>query len=256
MIKGLAIAARVLHRPDLAAAASTAVDFIRHSLWRDGRLLATAKDGRAQLAAYLDDHAFLIDALLELLQTRWRGGDLEFARQLAAVLLSQFEDAEAGGFYFTAADHEKLIHRSKSFADESLPAGNGVAASALCRLGYLLGELHYIDAAERTLRAGWSLLEQYPQAHMSMVNALEDFLGPIQILIIRGEAAQAENWAEQARALYAPLRMIFAIPDDAVDLPPALAAKRPGPGTVAYACTGMTCSAPLTDLESVAREFA
>ena len=82
MIKGLAIAARVLHRPDLAAAASAAVDFMRHHLWRDGRLLATYKDGRAHLPAYLDDYAFLADALVELLQTRWRGADLEFARRL------------------------------------------------------------------------------------------------------------------------------------------------------------------------------
>ena len=128
--------------------------------------------------------------------------DLEFARQLTDVLLSQFEDADAGGFYFTAADHEQLIHRSKSFSDDSVPAGNGVAASVLCRLGYLLGELRYLDAAERTLRAGWSMLQQYPQAHMSMVNALEDFLGPMQIVIIRGDAAQL-HWARLERGVCA-----------------------------------------------------
>src|SRR6202034_2938246 len=124
MIKGLAIAARVLHRPDLADAAAAAVDFIRHTLWRDGRLLATYKDGRAHLPAYLDDYAFLADALLELLQTRWRSSDLQFARQLTEVLLSQFEDPQSGGFFFTAADHEQLLHRSKTYADDALPSGN------------------------------------------------------------------------------------------------------------------------------------
>ena len=119
MIKGLAIAARVLKRPDLADAAVAAVDFLRRNLWRDGRLLATYKDGRAHLPAYLDDYAFLADALLELLQTRWRSSDLEFARQLVGVLLEQFEDAQDGGFFFTAKEHEKLIHRSKTYADES-----------------------------------------------------------------------------------------------------------------------------------------
>src|SRR5579862_1023084 len=125
-IKGLAIAARVLHRPDLAEAAGTAVDFIHRTLWRDGRLLATYKDGRAHLGAYLDDYAFLADALLELLQTRWRSRDLEFARALAEVMLEQFLDRERGGFFFTAAEHEPLIHRTKTFNDESIPAGNGV----------------------------------------------------------------------------------------------------------------------------------
>ena len=256
MIKGLAIASRVLRRPDLADAAAAAVDFIRHRLWRDGRLLATYKDGRAHLPAYLDDYAYLVDALLELLQTRWRSSDLEFARQLIEVMRSQFEDPAGGGFFFTAADHERLIHRSKTYSDDSIPAGNGIAASVLCRAGYLLGELPLLDAAERTFKTGWPMLRRYPQAHMSLVNALEDFLSSAQILIIRGNAAEIERWAAELGALYSPTRMIFAIPRDAPDLPPALAAKQATAGTVAYVCTGMTCSAPLTDLSEIARESA
>ena len=252
MIKALSLASRVLSRPDLAEAAGTAVDFIRHHLWRDGRLLATYKDGRAHLPAYLDDYAFLADALLELLQTRWRSSDLDFARQLAEVLLDQFEDKADGGFFFTAKDHEQLIHRSKSFADESVPSGNGVAASMLIRLGFLLGETRYLDAAERTLRAAWTGIKDYPQAHMSLVNALEDFLSALQILVVRGEASSAAHWASVLGKLYAPTRMIYAIPNDA-QLPPALAAKRPGETTVAYLCSGMTCSAPLENLEEVTR---
>jgi uncharacterized protein YyaL (SSP411 family) len=256
MIKGLAIAARVLHRPDLGQAATAAVDFIRNTLWREGRLLATTKDGRAHLPAYLDDYAFLADALLELLQTRWRSSDLHFARELTDVLLSQFEDAGAGGFFFTARDHEQLIHRSKTYSDDSLPSGNGVAASLLCRLGYLLGEIPYLDAAERTVRAGWPMLQQYPQAHMSLVNALEDHLTAAQIVIIRGDAPQVQLWSASLNTVYAPTRMIFAIPRDAAELPPALAAKRATAGTVAYVCTGMVCSEPLADLAATARQLA
>ena len=252
MIKGLAIASRVLRRPDLTEAAGTAVDFVRHHLWRDGRLLATYKDGRAHLPAYLDDYAFLADALLELLQTRWRSSDLDFACQLADVLLDQFEDKDKGGFFFTASDHEELIHRSKSFADESVPSGNGVAASMLTRLGYLLGETRYLDSAQRTLRSAWAGIQEYPQAHMSLLNALEDFLSSMQILIVRGTGQSAPHWADALSALYAPTRMIYAIPNDA-QLPGALAAKRPGETTVAYLCTGMTCSAPLMNLEDVTR---
>jgi uncharacterized protein len=252
MIKGLSVAARVLRRPDLAVAAGTAVDFVHHHLWRDGRLLATYKDGRAHLPAYLDDYAFLADALLELLQTRWRSSDLVFARELADVLLDQFEDPDGGGFFFTAKDHEQLIHRSKTFGDEAVPSGNGVAASMLCRLGFLLGETRYLDAAERTLRAAWQGIQEYPQAHMSLLNALEDFLSAMQILIIRGEAQSAAHWADALGKLYAPTRMIYAIPNDA-ELPAALTAKRPGSTTVAYLCSGMTCSAPLENLEEVAR---
>ncbi|GAC1665435.1 MAG: thioredoxin domain-containing protein [Steroidobacteraceae bacterium] len=256
LIKGLAIASRVLNRPDLADAAAAAVDFIRRFLWRDGRLLASYKDGCAHLPAYLDDHAFLADALLELLQTRWRSSDLCFARQLTDVLLSQFLDAPAGGFFFTAADHERLIHRSKSFSDDALPSGNGVAAAVLCRLGYLLGDSAYLEAAERTLRAAWPMLQQYPSAHMGLANALQDFLAPLQIVIVRGADVQAEQWAADLRAMYAPTRMIFAVPREAAGLPRGLAEKRAGEVTVAYICTGTTCSAPLTDFKEIARELA
>jgi uncharacterized protein YyaL (SSP411 family) len=90
---------------------------------------------------------------------------------------------------------------------------------------------------------------------MSMANALEDFLATMQILIVRGDAPQIERWSASLSALYAPTRMIFAIPRDAAELPPALAAKLATAGTVAYVCTGMTCSAPLTDLGEIAREL-
>ena len=256
MIKGLAVAGRVLRRPDLIEAALAAVDFIRNTLWRDGRLLASCRDGRAHLPAYLDDHAFLVDALLEVLQSRWRTQDLDFARSLVEVMLDKFEDADGGGFFFTASDQEKLIHRSKTFDDESLPAGNGVAASVLCRLGYLLGELRYVNAAERTLTAAGTLPADHPRAHMSLLGALEDFLTSSQIVFIRGAADAAAGWAREAGVLYAPARMIFAVADDVAALPPALAGKRSGSGTVAYVCQGMTCLPAITDLPTLVRRLA
>jgi uncharacterized protein len=255
-IKGLSLAARVLNRADLAQAAAAAVDFIHHHLWRDGRLLATYKDGRAHLPAYLDDYAFLIDALLELLQTRWRSKDLQFAQQLADVLLEQFEDAGNGGFFFTAQDHEALIHRSKTFGDDSLPSGNAVATSALTRLGYLLSETRYLDAAERSLRAAWRHLEEYPQAHMSYLQALEDHLAAMQTLIIRGDASESQRWVDQLKGLYAPLRMLFAIPSDAEGLPDSLGAKSAHAAPVAYLCTRMTCAAPVSSLQELSRQLA
>jgi uncharacterized protein YyaL (SSP411 family) len=260
-IKGLAIASRILDRPGLADAATRTVDFIHRTMWRDGRLLATYKDGRAHLNAYLDDYAFLAEALIELLQTRWRSRDLEFARALAEVLLSRFEDPESGGFFFTASDHESLIHRSKTFNDESMPSGNGVAASVLCRLGYLLAEPRYLQAAERTLKAGWTSMERYPQAHLTLLAALEDYLEPLQIVIVRGAAAETRRWASSLGADPCPWRLIFAIPGDATDLPPAIAAKRIGgdriaANPVAYVCTGTSCSAPLTSLDEAERALS
>ena len=252
-IKALAIAAQALQRPELADAATAAVEFIRAHLWQNGRLLATYKDGRARFNAYLDDYAFLADALLEMLQVRWRSEDLHFLIQLLEVMLQQFEDPQDHGFFFTSADHEPLLHRSKSFADDAMPAGNGIAASVLCKAGYLLGELRYLDAAERTLMAAWPALQRFPQGHVSLITALEDFLHSSQIVVIRGEAQEAQRWAQQLSRVYAPRRLLFAIPTDAADLPVALADKRAGGATTAYLCRGMSCSAPINDLSELAR---
>jgi uncharacterized protein YyaL (SSP411 family) len=255
MIRGLAVAARVLDRPDFADAAQRAVDFLRSSLWKEGRLLATCKDGRAHLPAYLDDYAYLADAVLELLQYRWRSTDLQFAIALVEVLLQHFEDRANGGFFFTADDHEALMHRSKSFGDDAIPNGNGVAVLVLLRLGHLLGEARYLDAAERALRAGWSPLERYPQGHATLLTALEERLRPIEIVIVRGGQAEIERWRDELAAVYAPRRLVFAIPADAADLPPALTEKRAAQETVAYVCRGMTCSAPIESLEQLVREL-
>ncbi|MBX3695832.1 MAG: thioredoxin domain-containing protein [Steroidobacteraceae bacterium] len=254
-IRGLAIAARTLGQPSLADAATRALDFVRAQLWRDGRLLATCKDGRAHLNAYLDDYALLADAILELLQARWRTADLEFAQALLEAMLTHFEDREAGGFHFTSRDHERLIHRSKVFGDDATPSGNGVAATVLQRYGYLLGEPRWLAAAERTLRAGWSGVSRQPQAHTSMLTALEEYLAAPEIVLLRGEQAGIERWRQELARLYAPRRITLAIAADATGLPAALADKPARGRAVAYVCRGSTCGPPLDDLSALLRNL-
>ena len=255
MISGLATAARALARPDLAVAATRAVDFIRAALWQGtgtaGRLFAVHKDGQTRFPAYLDDHAFLLAGLLDLLATRWRSADLSFAVELAEVLLEHFEDHSAGGFYFTADDHEQLLHRPKSFQDDATPSGNGIAALALGRLGALLGEVRYLVAAEGALKAAWRSIERYPQAHATLLMALDEYLHPVDIVIIRGEAGEVAQWQSDLNRIYAPRRLVFGIPADAPDLPVALSAKPVALPAVAYVCRGSTCSEPIKSLSAL-----
>ena len=253
MIRGLAIASRALDRPDFAAAAIGAVDFLRSRCLQDGQLYAAWKDGRARFPAYLDDHAFLLDGILELLQTHWRSEDLDFARLLADALLERFLDRERGGFWFTAEGQDPPLYRPKGFADEATPSGNGVAAFALARLGWLLGEPRYLDAAERTLRGGWASITRSPQAHTMMLTALEEHLSPPQVVILRGAAAELPAWSASLAMLYAPRRLVFAIPAEEPALPEALAGKRPRESTVAYICEGPQCSEPIDELPRLVR---
>ncbi|MGH8612506.1 MAG: thioredoxin domain-containing protein [Gammaproteobacteria bacterium] len=247
MIKGMAVAGRVLQQENYLRSAERALDFIHDTMWREGRLLATYKDGKAHLDAYLDDHAFLIDAVLALLQARWRQGDLEFAVELAQALLERFEDAHAGGFYFTAHDHEPLIQRAKSLQDDAVPSGAGIAAHVLTRLGYLLGETKFLNAALRALQSAWSAIEHYPSAYNAMLLALEEYLLPPETIVIRGDSEAIEAWHARCVQHYAPRRMVLAIPGSAPELPSALREKRPGAATVAYVCGGHQCRPPITE---------
>jgi len=254
MIRGMAVAARALGRDDLAESAGAALRFVHSKLWRNGRLLATYKDGLAHLGAYLDDYVFLVDAILELQQSRFNSAELKFACELLEVLLAHFADAGAGGFFFTSDDHETLIYRSKSFADDATPAGNGVAASVFQRMGHLLAEPRYLQAAERTLRAGWLGIEKYPHAHTTLLNALDELLNPPQTIVLRGDESQITTWAKELHKLYAPRRLILAVPAAAQGLPPALAEKTfpaTSRGAVAYVCHGSTCSAPIDSLSGL-----
>lgn len=256
-IRGLAIAGRALERPDLVEAAVRATEFLQTTLFVDGRLLASYKDGEARFPAYLDDHAFLLDALLELLQAHWDTTHLEFAVQIAELMLTHFEDREDGAFFFTADDHEALIHRPKPLADEAVPSGNGIAALALQRLGFLLGETRYLDAAERTLRASWRAISEYPHGHVSLLSSLEEYLDHPEIVVIRGDADEIARWQHAAARLYAPRRLVFGISSDATDLPGALADRAAIDGeTVAYRCLGTHCEMPVTTWEALAAQLS
>ncbi len=251
MIRGLAVSGRLLGEPAHIDAACRAVDFLRQKCWRDGVLFASWKAGAARFPAYLDDHSFLLDALLELMQSRFRVADLRFACELADALLAKFPDPANGGFWFTAEGQDPPLHRPKNFADDAMPAGNGIAAQALARLGWLTGDTRYLDAAESTVRGGFPSLTRSPQAHAAMLTALEEHLDPVEILVIRGPAAEVASWSGRLARSYAPRRMALAIPSDALDLPEALANKRARDRTVAYVCRGPQCSEPITDLEAL-----
>ncbi|MDO8811612.1 MAG: thioredoxin domain-containing protein [Gallionella sp.] len=246
MIKGMAHAGRMLDEPAWVVAAQHAADFIRAAMWQNGRLLATCKDGKAHLNAYLDDYAFLLDALLELLQAEFRVADLEFSRALADVLLEQFEDTQEGGFFFTSHDHEKLIHRPKPGHDNATPSGNGIAAFALQRLGHLLGETRYLDAAARALKLYYPALTQQPSGFASTLMALQEYLAPPQIVILRGAPGASAAWRQQLLQHHWPSTLILALEGEFIGLPETLA-KPLSQQVSAWVCQGVKCLPVIKD---------
>jgi uncharacterized protein YyaL (SSP411 family) len=246
MIDAMAHAGRALGEPAWIESARRALRFIRAALWRDGRLLATSKDGRAHLNAYLDDYAFLTGALLELMQADFEREDLTFARALADVLLAQFEDTGAGGFFFTSHDHERLILRTKPGHDSATPSGNGRAALALLRLGHLIGEPRYLAAAQRTLELFHAQMTEHPSGFATLCAALAEYVDPPSIVILRGQAQAIAPWAERLARRYAPHELALALAADETGLPETLA-KPLRPGVNAWVCRGVECVPPIAD---------
>lgn len=257
MVKGMARAARVFGERAWLESAQRAADFIRGAMWRNGRLLATYKDGRAHLNAYLDDHAFLLDALIELMQAEFRTSDFAFAQDLAELLLAQFEDREHGGFFFVSHDHEKLIHRAKPGHDSATPAGNGVAAIALQSLGHLLGEPRYLAAAERTLRLFYPALEQNPSGFVSLATALEEWLAPPRIVVLRGRDDALTEWLRALAATCRPDTLVIGVPGNVKNLPPVLdkpvGLGQSGAAVNAWLCRGVSCLPPVSDRNALER---
>jgi uncharacterized protein YyaL (SSP411 family) len=244
MVSGMAHAGRVFARKDWIASARRALDFVRRELWKDGRLLATAKDGHAHLDAYLDDHAYLLAALLEMLQADFDARDLAWAAALGGLLKDEFHDPVAGGFFFTSHDHEPLIHRPKPGPDNATPSGNAVAALALNRLSFLTGETRLADLAAGTIGVFWAQLERQPAAFGTLLAALEEQLTPARTVIVTGPGTVFAPWHEVLDNAYLPTSLVLFVAPQSASLPPPLA-KPASAAAMAWVCEGATCLPPI-----------
>jgi uncharacterized protein YyaL (SSP411 family) len=201
MIDAMSRAAGVLGEPKYLAAAEQAAQALLRELRRDdGRLLHVWRHGVAKLDAYLDDYSYLINALVSLYEAGFEERWIDEAIQLAEVVLARFTDP-AGGFFYTADDHEQLIARHKDLHDGSVPSGNSMAAYGLLRLGKLTGRSEYLDAAQRTLQAATGVMQRSPTGAGQMLLAADLALGPAQELVFVGPRDQEVLQALRLRLL-------------------------------------------------------
>ena len=192
MISALAEAGAVLERDDYLDAARDCAGFVLAELRDDqGRLLRSWKDGQAKLNAYLEDHAFLLEALLTLYESSFEPRWFAEARALADSMIERFGDDDKGGFFETSTDHEQLVARRKDLEDHPIPAGNSSAAYGLLRLAALTGEHRYEERAVSALRLLHELAPQHPQAFGHLLQALDFHLSPVQEVAIAGPDAGA-----------------------------------------------------------------
>ncbi|MGI9515572.1 MAG: thioredoxin domain-containing protein [Pirellulaceae bacterium] len=252
-IEAFAAAAIVLDNEQYAVAAERAAAF----LWSevrgdDGRLLHTWRHGTAKLAAYLDDYACFISALVTLYRVRFDPVWIDRANRLAGDMQKHFQHVD-GGFYFTADDHEQLIARTTEFQDSAVPSGNSMAATGLMRLGRTTGNMELVEMARQTIDAAGPLLQRAPLGASQTLVAYDALLHADQQLVLIRGANEEEN--EQAiRALQRqvdPGQVLIVASDDAVadenhPLHRMLAGKQAVDGRAAlYVCRGIQCNEPV-----------
>jgi hypothetical protein len=258
-LSAVAEAARALPRPDYLRAAQELAGFLLDSLFLKGTLQRSWRTGRAQPAAFLDDHAALGLGLLSLYQADPDPSWFSASVRLAEAILDRFADA-SGGFFDTPKDHETLIARPKSIQDHATPSGNALAAELLMRLWALTGEEAYRRAAEPSLRAIQGLAATHPQAFAAWLCVMDLALGRgIQLAIAgkRDDPALME-FLEVVWPRYLPDLALAA--GEAADKrsPRLLEGRQRDDGrAAAYLCQGFVCELPAlspADLERQLRE--
>jgi uncharacterized protein YyaL (SSP411 family) len=257
MIDALARAAGVLGEPRYLAAATRAAEFLLRELRRsDGRLLHTWRRGRAKLDAYLDDYTFLANALVTLYEASFEERWIDHALRLLEIVQTHFADP-AGGFFYTADDHERLLARTKEVYESSIPSGNALAAAAFLRLGRLCGRVEFIETARRTLEMAAGVLERAPSATAQMLLAASMWIGPLREIVVIGDPHGADTAAAltDLRTRFVPEYVLACrAPEEAGvsrALDPIFAGKKLlPPAPTVFLCQNFTCQAPVSGKEA------
>jgi uncharacterized protein len=244
MISALADAGAALGEPRYRDAAVAAAEFLLRDL-RDesSRLLRTYNQGRAHLGAYLEDHAFLLEALLTLYEATFDPRWFVEARALADQILERFADPERGGFFSTATDHEPLIARRKELDDHPIPAGGSAAAFGLLRLARLTGDGRYEDAAFGHLRLLGEFARQHPAGFGHLLSAIDFALADVREIALVGDDRAALE--QVVRGAFRPHVVLAGGAGDGV---PLLEGREPVEGrAAAYVCERFACLRPVTE---------
>ena len=253
-IDAFALAGGVFDEPKYIAAAERAAEFVLAKMTRpDGRLLHAYRHGQAKFDGYLDDYVYFINACVTLYEATFAGRWIDEAVRLAEIVLAKFAD-EAGGFFFTAIDHEELIVRTKEFQDGSVPSSNGMAAFALLRLGRLTGRQDFIDKAEGTLNAFAGAMADYPGATGQLLLGLDALLHHCPELVFTGDpkSAEAQEVVREARRLFFPQRLIaFADEHGSPHLKDLSAGRTNAREATLFVCERFACQAPVTGVDAI-----
>jgi uncharacterized protein YyaL (SSP411 family) len=258
MIGAMAEGFRVLRDPRYLDSAERAARFALSTLRRpDGGLYRTFRAGRAHVDGYLEDYAYLGDALLTLYEAGGGSDLLDRSLELGERMVRDFGDGD-GAFFSTAKGHEALVARPRDGHDGAIPNANAVGARLLVRLSRHLDRDDLAARARAALTAYGKLIGRAPRAFATALMALELLEGPpVEIAIVGGRGSADREALEAGLGRRFLPNRIVALLDPAQPpavLPPLLREKGLVKGKAAlYVCRSFTCSAPITEPSALSR---
>ena len=262
MMRSFAEAASILGRRDYEQVAAANASFLLGRLEKDGRLLRTYKDGRANLKGYLEDYAFVADGLLALYEVSFDHRWLEEARRLADNMVDLFWEEGQDAFYDTGKDHEALIVRPRDVFDNATPCGSSVAVDVLLHLSVLTGEADYSRRAAAALRGMRQYLTQAPIGTGHWLCSLDFYLStPKEIAIVGQRSNQAtQALLEVVYGSYLPNKVVAGsdpgLPVHSSSVIPLVQGREMNGGRpTAYVCHNYVCQLPVTEPEALAQQL-
>ena len=195
--------------------------------------------------------SFLLEAFVTLHEATFEPRWLSQARRLADEILARFHDPQAGGFFSTADDHERLVARRKDLEDAAVPSGGAAAAFGLLRLGALTGEARYEQAAAGQIRLHHELAARHPGAFAHLLQAFDLQRRPVRQIGIVGPPDGVSALAAVVRERRRPDVVLTAgdgdLEGEAARTVPLLAGRTALDGrATAYVCERFTCQRPVT----------
>ena len=252
MISAFAKAAQVFdEKKYIEIAESTAKFILNHMTLQNGRLLHRYRNGNADIASNLDDHAFLIAALLDLYETTFSVDHLIDALKLNDDLIKYFWDENDGAFFFTATDSEKLLVRQKEIYDGAIPSGNSIALLNLVRLYRFTGRTEFEVKASQMIKTFSQLIKTSPSAYTQFLSAFDFYIGPSkEILLVGNDDEKVKRFLRILRETFIPNKVIIYKDDRTKDKLSKAAeftkSYQSLNGAEAYICENFSCRLPVT----------
>lgn len=214
----------------------------------DGGLHHTYKEKVAKFPAFLDDYAYLVEALIALQEVTGETGYLQTARELTSRVVEQFSEPDAGFFYFTPSGQQDIIVRKKEVYDGAVPSGNAVMATNLYYLGVIFDEVAWKEWAVTLCASLHQSTRKYPTSFgvwATMVLALT--YGIPEIAIVGGNFASVRK--DFLRA-FIPWRIVQSSPQSSENFP-LLAQKPYSESAQIFLCKNYACQKPVNEVDAL-----